>query len=166
MELNEFKTQVISTKNKLYRFAKSFLHHEEEAEDTVQDVLLKMWNIRDKLSQYNSVEALAMRMIKNQCLDKLKSKKNGLFNLDENSQSMVSDFVAPDKKLEINDSMDLMQKAMLQLPEQQQQSSRLRDIEEMEFEEIAEILVFDLNYIRVNLSRARKKLREILTNFI
>lgn len=57
---------------KLYRFAKTLLHDDEEAEDTGQEALLKLWLNRDNLTSYKSIEALAMVVTKNLCSDKLK----------------------------------------------------------------------------------------------
>lgn len=162
MELEDFKIKVFPSRQKLYRFARGFLNHDEEAEDTVQDVMLKLWDMRQRLDEYNSVEALALRMVRNQCLDKLKSKRNGLLDIENHSRNMISHFEQPDKSTEMQNTIQWVHQAIAQLPEQQRQIIRLRDIEELEYEEIAEILGFDLNYIRVNLSRARKKLREIL----
>ena len=163
MDISEFKNKVLPSRDKLWRFARRLLGNEEEAEDTIQDVFLKLWDIRHQITHYNSIEALAMKMTKNQCLDKLKSKRNMQVNLDNHSSHLLSGFAPPDKKTELNDSMDIMSLAIQTLPENQKMIIQLRDIEEYEFEEIAEILGFDLNYIRVNLSRARKKIREILT---
>lgn len=75
---------------------------------------------------------------------------------------MFSPVVTPDRKTELNNDLEWIQKAIAQLPEKQRIIIQRRDIEEMEFEEIAEVLEEDLNLIRVNLSRARKKIRETL----
>ena len=76
MDKQEFKTLVLPSKGKLFRIALSLLSSREEAEDTLQDVFLKLWHMREKLPQYNSVEALAVTMTKNLCLDKLRSYKH------------------------------------------------------------------------------------------
>ncbi len=163
MEIQEFKVQVLSSKNKLFRFAFRLLQNQEEAEDTVQDVFLKLWDMRHKLDQYNSVEALAMKMTKNKCLDKLKAKRNQ--NVDIEKQAPIrSAYTAPDRKTELQDTTSLIQKVINQLPEQQKMIIQLRDVEGLEFEEIAEVMQLSVNNIRVNLSRARKKVRDVLTN--
>ncbi|MBC8110355.1 MAG: RNA polymerase subunit sigma-24, partial [Verrucomicrobia bacterium] len=65
MDLHNFQTQVLTTKNKLFRFARHMLGNPTDAEDAVQDVLMKMWDIREKLDAYHSVEALAMTITRN-----------------------------------------------------------------------------------------------------
>lgn len=163
MELKEFKQQVIDISPKMYRFARRLLGQEEEAKDSVQDAMLRLWKMRDKLGEYRSIEALAIRITKNICLDKLKSKRNYMLQLDGQYQNLNPHWETPEKHTELNNTMNIVSKAMQQLPEQQQMIIQLRDIEEMEFTEIAEILGMEVNTIRVNLSRARKKMRTILT---
>ena len=77
MNQNEFLLLVTPFKDKIFRLAKRLLVSTEEAEDATQEVLVKLWNINKNLSGYNSVEALAMTMTKNYCLDQLKSKRTG-----------------------------------------------------------------------------------------
>ena len=74
MNESEYIALIDPFKNKLYRFAKQFLVSVEEAEDATQDVLLKLWNLREKLGSYKNPEAFAMTITRNHCLDKLKSK--------------------------------------------------------------------------------------------
>jgi RNA polymerase sigma-70 factor, ECF subfamily len=165
MEIEEFKIKVLPAKNRLLRFARTFTKSTEEAEDIVQDVFLKLWGMRERLDEYNSVEALAMRMVKNLCLDKRKSKSSQVLQLDNHHFNLASQAIAPDRKTELNQALDMVQQVIATLPETQRLIIQMRDMEEMEFEEIAEILQSDINYVRVNLSRARKKIREILTQF-
>ena len=63
-------------------------------------------------------------------------------------------------QLDVMDTYQQVQLIIESLPEQQRSIIHLRDIDGLEFKEISEILNMDLNLIRVNLSRARKKVRE------
>ena len=72
MEQKEFLATVLPYKDKLYRLAKRLLVSSEEAEDAVQEVLLKLWKGKDRISNYKNPEAFAVTMIKNYCLDRLK----------------------------------------------------------------------------------------------
>ncbi len=162
MNLQEFQIKVYPLKNKLFRFAKRMLDHTEEAEDMVQEVFIKLWNRRDKLDEYRSVEALAMITIKNLCLDKIKARRYPVENMENHRQFLES---MPDEiKADHSDLIHGIHQAMKLLPEQQQIILHLRDIEGYEYEEIAEIVDMNENAIRVALSRARKKIRELLTN--
>ncbi len=162
MNLQEFKEKVLPAKDKLHRLAFRLLKSPEEAQDSVQDAFLKLWDMRADLGNYRSVEALAMTITKNLCLDKLKAKRNQNLTLDNHSHHMISDARSPDHRAELNNSAQIVAQAMETLPDQQKMILQFRDIEEMDFAEIAEIMDLEINNIRVNLSRARKKIREIL----
>lgn len=162
MDLREFQNTVYPLKDKLFRFARRFLDHTEEAEDTVQEVFIKLWNRRDKLDEYRSVEALAMVTTKNLCLDKLKSRRYPVENI-ENHRLFIEN-IPGETAADYSDLVHGVHEAMKTLPRQQQMIIHLRDIEGYEYEEIAEILEMNENAIRVALSRARKRIRELLTN--
>jgi len=101
-------------------------------------------------------------MTKNFCLDRLKSKQAQ--NLKIVHSNYQDNNTSLQKQLELNDSVDWVSKIIEQLPEQQKIILQLRDIEQYDFEEIAEMLDMNQTAIRVALSRARKTIREQLTN--
>lgn len=161
MNQNEFLLLVTPFKDKIFRLAKRLLVNTEEAEDATQEVLVKLWNRNKNLSGYNSVEALAMTMTKNYCLDQLKSKRTG--NLKIVSANYQDKEPGLEKKIEDLDSLNWVEKIMNQLPVQQRLIIQMRDIEQYEFEEIAKILDMKEPAIRVTLSRARKTVRDYIT---
>ncbi len=147
-------------KDKLYRLAKRLLVSNEEAEDATQEVLLKLWSKKNKIEGYKSVEAFAMTMTKNFCLDRLKSKQAG--NLKLVHSNYTDDTSSLQRQLEDKDSIDWMQRIMASLPEQQKLVLQLRDVEQYEYEEIEALLDMKPTAIRVALSRARKTVRDKL----
>ncbi len=154
-----YKKMILPIKDKLYRLAKMMLQTREEAEDALQDVLLKLWDNRQNLANYRSVEALAMRMTKNQCLNRLKSLQYRR-GPDAHAVEVGSSELPPDRSLEVHDSLRLMQRLVESLPPQQQLVMHLRNVEGYSYEEIEEITGMTVNAIRVNLSRARQQLKE------
>jgi len=162
MNLQEFQKSVYPLKNKLFRFARRILDHTEEAEDVVQEAFIRLWNRSEKLDEYRSVEALAMITVKNLCLDKIKAKRYPVENMENHRQFLEN--MAEEAKADHSDLIHGIHQAIKQLPEQQQIIVHLRDIEGYEFEEIAEIVEMNENAIRVALSRARKRIRELIIN--
>lgn len=158
----EFTTLVMPFKNKVFRLAKRLLVSTEEAEDATQEILLRLWNNKAKISSYNNVEAFAMTMTKNFCLDRLKSKQAQ--NLKIVHSNYQDHNVSLQKQVEANDSVSWVSKIIETLPEQQKLILQLRDIEEYDFDEIAEVMEMNPTAIRVALSRARKTIREQLIN--
>jgi RNA polymerase sigma-70 factor (ECF subfamily) len=161
MTSTEFTSLVMPFKDKVFRLARRLLVSNEEAEDATQEILMKLWNNQSKISSYNNVEAFAMTMTKNFCLDRLKSKQAQ--NLKIVHSNYQDHNVSLQKQVELNDSLSWVGKMLEQLPEQQRMILQLRDIEAYEFEEIAEIMEMNPTAIRVALSRARKTIREQLT---
>lgn len=160
MTAEEFKTRLLPVKNKMFRFAYSLLTNRQEAEDAVQEVYLKMWDMRSELTKYRSTEALMMTITKNLCLDKIKTKKNKAVSLNVNINTHSNN--NPQQLTEQTDLVDKVKQVIQKLPEQQKVIVHLRDIEGCDFEEIMKITGHDLNYVRVNLSRGRKKVRETI----
>lgn len=161
MNQKEFMNLVVPFQNKLFRLAKRLLVSVEEAEDATQEVMFKLWKKNHDLVQYNSVEALAMTMTKNFCLDQLKSKRAQ--NLQIVHSNYTENHSGLQKNIEDKDSLSWIEKIVNQLPEQQKIIIQLRDIEQLEFDEIAEITEMNPTAIRVALSRARKTIRETMS---
>ena len=145
----------------MFRISRRLLVSTEEAEDAVQEVILKLWRNRNKFSDYKNLEAYAITMTKNWCFDQLKSKHSQNIklvhsNYEDHTQSLQ-------KSIEVNDSLSWVEFHMNSLPRNQKLILQLRDIEHFEFNEIAEMLDMNETAIRVSLSRARKTIREKLT---
>lgn len=165
MELEGFKKQILPLHQKLFHYACLLLKDKSEAEDAVQEVCLKLWKIRDTLELYTNVEAFAIKVTRNWCLDRLKAKKplyvESYLSFNQQSENEYD----PLRRLELTEKMNFLFSIMDKLPEQQRMIVQLRDIEEREFEEIAEIMEMNINAIRVNLSRARNKIREEMIQY-
>lgn len=157
MNKTEFINTVMPFKDKLYRIAKRILISEDEAEDAVQEVYVRLWNSRENLKTYRSPEALAVTITKNFCLDRLKSKQAGNLKIVHNNYE-TSDSI--ERNVEAKEGVSLVLKIMESLPTQQRMVLQLRDIEQYEFSEIAKMLESNETAIRVTLSRARKAVRD------
>ncbi len=161
MNQAEFLNIVMPFKDKVFRLAKRLLVSKEEAEDATQEILLKLWNNKEKMESYKNVEAFSMTMTKNFCLDKLKSKHAQ--NLKIVHSNYKDENTSLQRQVELNDSVNWVARIIEELPEQQKMVIQLRDIEEYDLEEIAEMLGMNNTAVRVTLSRARKTIREKLT---
>jgi len=160
MKQTEFLNAVTPFKDKVFRLAKRLLVSTEEAEDATQELYFKLWKNKEKLKNYKSVEAFAMTMTKNYCFDRLKSKQASNLTLIHSNYKEKN--TPLDRQMELNDSVSLVHKLIENLPEQQKIIIQLRDVEQYEFDEIAQLLDLKPTAIRVSLSRARKTIREQL----
>jgi len=160
MNQSDFLNIVLPFKDKVFRLAKRLLTSTEEAEDATQELFLKLWKNKEKISDYKNVEAFAMTMTKNYCYDRLKSKQASNLTLVHSNYKEKE--TSLEKKVEHNDSVDLVHKLIEQLPEQQKLIIQLRDIEQYDFDEICKMVMMKPTAVRVALSRARKTIRENL----
>ena len=162
MKQADFVSLVMPFKDKVFRLAKRLLVSREEAEDATQEILLKLWRNKQKISDYKNVEAFSMTMTKNFCLDRLKSKQAQ--NLKIVHSNYTDSNSSLQKQVEARDSMNWVSRIMEDLPEQQKIIVQLRDIEEYDYSEIAKMLDMNETAVRVILARARKTIREKLTS--
>lgn len=163
MSADEFKQQYLPYQNKLYRIAYSLLENASDAEDIVQEIYIKLWNKRDQMSHINNYESFCVTITKNLCFDFIRSKsklKNQDTDINEiaDSEQYITDVI--DNRIEKQHIDHLMK----QLPEQQKKVLLLKHYNELSSEEIEEITGLSNANIRVLLSRARKKMRELLLN--
>lgn len=159
-----FQEQVFPIRHKLYRFALRITGSTHEAEDVVQEVLEKVWKTSDEQSEVvQNWEAWCMTLTRNRSLDKtraqLQRRTTALDGLNERPNGLASPAIAT----ETRDLAEQVKRMMQELPEKQRLVMHLRDIEELAYEEISEVLGISLEQVKVNLHRARKAIREQLT---
>ena len=159
MNQKEFLDMVLPIKDNLYRLARRFLISSDEAQDAVQEVFLKLWKNKEAIKKYRSPEAFAYTMTKNYCLDRLKSKQASNLKLVHTNFENRTDL---EQHIEAKDGVSLLFKLMETLPEKQKTILHLRDVEQLEFAEIAKITNTSPANVRVALSRARKKIKDLL----
>ncbi|GET20146.1 RNA polymerase sigma factor [Prolixibacter denitrificans] len=160
MDSKTFKIKVVPMSGKLLRFAVRFLRDDEQARDVVQEVFMKLWSRRTELAGVDNIEAYAMRMTRNLCIDEIQKHRSISLEQMKTRNEWISDMKQADEVAEHKDSARLAKEIIDQLPEQQRAVIHLRDIEHYELNEIARVLDMQNSAVRANLSRARKKVRD------
>ena len=163
MSLENFTKQILPIKDKLFRFSLRIVGNSPEAEDVVQEVLIKMWNQREQWDQYQNLEAWCMRMTKNLSIDKLRSKHHKVGIIAE-GMDFVAPNMAPDRQTELHDEVGRIRRLMSTLPDKQRMVMQLRDLDGQSYQEIADQLEMPVNQVKVYLFRARQKIRTELIN--
>ncbi|MBW2960606.1 sigma-70 family RNA polymerase sigma factor [Mesonia sp. JHPTF-M18] len=158
MNQNEFLIFIEPIKDKMYRLSLRLLVSKEAAKDAVQEVFVKLWNKKDKLKDYDNPHAFAITVTKNHCLDQLKLKNNNNLSIVHNNYEDESKSVQ--KHLEAKNELELVAEILKGLSQQEQTLIQLKDVEQLEYDEIIAITGMKPTAIRVALSRARKKIRK------
>ncbi|MDR6300751.1 RNA polymerase sigma factor [Mesonia maritima] len=158
MDQQRFLEFIEPLQDKMYRLSVRLLISKEAAQDATQEVFMKLWKLKGKLNSYDNPQAFAMTVTKNYCLDQLKLKKNNNLRIVHNNYE--DERSSLQKEIEAKDELAHVSEIIEGLNKQEQLLIQLRDVEQLEYEEIAKIAEMKETAIRVALSRARKKIRK------
>lgn len=162
--MRRFAKLVDTHRDRIFSLACYLLNNREEAEDVTQEVLLRMWQHMDSLDE-DRAGAWLMRVTRNACIDAYRRKavltKIMDVNSDGHSYQQASDkTAAPDAAAELSEFQSHLRDAIAVLPEPHRSIVVYRAINELKYDEIANILELPLNTVKVYLHRARKMLRD------
>ena len=149
-----FHTVWIPLQERFYRIAFYILEDSADASDAVQDLYLKLWNLRDSLDIVKEPAAYGSMLIRNLCIDRIRRHKQSA-PLSE----VTLEKAPPDEELEQKESLSMVSEAMAKLPPGQQKLLRLRVLQGLSYEEISKKTGLSSLNIRVQVSQARKKLK-------
>lgn len=161
MEELRFRNDILPLKNKLYRLALRITLDSAEAEDIVQETMIKVWNQQDQLDTVLSVEAYCMTICRNMALDRKERKDSQNQELTQEMQeNCLLDSSTPHESLVQEERLQIVHQLLNELPLNYREVMQLRDIEGKTYKEIAQILSLTEEQVKVNLFRARQRIRE------
>lgn len=142
------------------RLAMRFLPNKEDADDALQEAFFRLWRHADQIGSREEAEALTVVTVKNLCIDTLRKRNNiPTVELDENRGESVCD--QADESIEREERFRMLERIIeLRLTPLQQQILRMKEYEGKKYDEIAEILGMQEPAVRMQLSRARKEIRD------
>lgn len=159
MQEISFRNDILPLKDKLFRLALRITLDRAEAEDVVQDTMIKVWNKRDEWSQFESVEAYCLTVAKNLAIDRSQKKEAQNVELTPEMEE-ANDVNSPHESLIFDEKMAIIHRLVNELPEKQKLIMQLRDIEGESYKKIATILNLTEEQVKVNLFRARQKVKQ------
>lgn len=164
MKKTSFRNDILPLKNQLYRLALRITLNNAEAEDVVQETMIKVWNRRDDWDNIESIEAFCLTICRNLALDKIKKKENKNQSLEEvndyTSSPDLSYASNPEEQAVQNDRIALVRRLIDNLSEKQRTIMQLRDFEGKSYKEIASILGISEEQVKVNIFRARQTIKQ------
>ena len=159
MRIDRFQLMAQEIRPRLMQVAKQSIDNNDDAEDLVQESLLRLWMARSQWENYQNIEAVAVKIVRNCIIDNFRSKKIRYETFD--NLSIENSEPNPHQQLENNEKWEILQEIILQLPNLQRLIITMKDIEGYETEDIAKITNTNIESVRMNLSRARKKVKEM-----
>lgn len=158
MTSRKFNTEYLPLAPLLYRIAFHILEQQDEAEDAVQETFLKLWEMGDRLDDIESAKAYSIRILKNECLDRLRKAKKKV----PAEQALAKESILPaDEQIDSRRRLEKVLGAIKSLPDSQKQVLLLRTVEGLSYEEISRKMGMSQLTLRVLLTRARGALRNL-----
>ena len=162
-EISFFRTDILPLKNELFRLALRITLNRADAEDVVQETMLKVWKRREQWSELESIEAFCLTICRNVALDKMKRADNQNASLDEGEGYDHADrsYAAnPEEQAVQRNRVEVVKQLMGQLPEKQRTCMQLRDMEGKAYKDIAQVMGITEQQVKVNIFRARQTIKQ------
>ena len=164
----DFRTDILPLKNQLYRLALRITLDSAEAEDIVQDTLIKVWNKRDDWDHIDNIEAFCLTICRNLSLDSVKRQSHRNISLEDAPTDSPDNNANPSQQSIAHDQLAIVRHIVDALPEKQRSCIQLRDFEGKSYKDIATILSMTEEQVKINIFRGRQTIKsriESLNNY-
>ena len=155
-----FQNDILPLKNQLYRLALRITLDSAEAEDIVQETLIKVWDRRESWTSIDNIEAFCFTICSNKALDYVRSVNSRNESLDSSQNERPDTSYTPSQQTVVNDQMAMVRHIVDSLPEKQKSCIQLRDFEGKAYKEIARLLDMTEEQVKINIFRGRQAIKE------
>lgn len=155
----DFQNDLLPLKNKLFRVALRITLDRLEAEDVVEDTLVRTWERRANLGEVNNLETYCLTICRNLALDRAQRKDAQHLSLDHETIEAPDHTLLPDEQMEREERLALVHQLFNRLPEKQRTALQLRDIDGHSYAQVAEVMNISEADVKVTLYRARQALK-------
>lgn len=171
----EFARLLEAYSGQIYRLGMKMLNNPQDAEDVLQETFIKAFNNIDRFEGRSKISTWLYRIASNEALMLLRKRKVQILSVDEpligdddpaeSPQEIVDWCCLPEDELMSTESQAVLDRSVSQLPESLRVVFLLRDIEGLSTRETAEVLEMTETAVKTRLSRARMRLRELLSTY-
>ncbi len=154
-----YRQWVTDYQDQAWTVARYILKDVQEAEDATQEAFVKLWHNRDNIDP-KRVRPWLMKVTRNGCLDRLRRRRDSV-EFDESY--MAGEVSGPMQNVATNETGAWLRRKIGGLREPYRSLVVLRDINQHSYEEVAGMLELNLAQVKTYLHRARKQLREQLS---
>lgn len=153
--------------SRMYSVAVRMCGNRDDAQDCVQDAMLRIYRALDRFKGQSSFSTWVYRITMNTCLDELRRRKSrattSLDQLLETGWAPTDEFDTPEHRAIAGERRQALSKAIANLPEDMRSAIILREMQGLTYEEISDALSVNVGTIKSRISRAREKLRQCIT---
>lgn len=163
MDAEEFKASVLVHSVRMWRMAVTLLHDPEDANDAVQDAVVRLWQRRDSLENAVNIQAYCITSVKRVAIDMLRARQSqptsplDQYGMEHEPQPGYDE----SQRLDDSESLGVVKMLLSRLPHDQQTVMRLSAFNGCPNDEIRQITGFSADNVRTLLSRARRRLKEL-----
>lgn len=161
--MDQYINIITAARDRLYRLALRLMKDGDEAEDVVQDVLVKSLAHQERILGLDNPPAWLMRMTRHQAIDRIRAREARI-RRETAAAPHDHDDRTPYHLTETNDTLSHVERLLQTLPPNQQTVLRLREVEGLEYQEIVKATGLTMAQVKTNLHRGRTKLRALLLN--
>ncbi|MBQ4157163.1 MAG: sigma-70 family RNA polymerase sigma factor [Clostridia bacterium] len=166
-DMRAFELLMEKHESKMYAVALRMCANREDAQDCLQDAMLRIYKALPSFKGQSSFSTWAYRITMNTCLDELRRKKvrqaASLDQMLEVGWSPVDEENSTERHVDNQELKRNLSKAIQTLPEEMRAAVVLRDVQGFSYDEIASMLSTNVGTVKSRISRGREKLREILS---
>ncbi len=160
-----FKILVEQHQDFLYRVAWRLLLNKQDAEDAVQECLIRVWQNLRRFDANKKFTTWLYKIIVNLCYDRLRAQQRNSGRNEEIDETIIAAPDSLEKTIQNKDITAVILQLLTTLPPKQRTVLTLRDLENRDMEEIAALLQISSQAVKSNLFVARKQLREKLLEY-
>lgn len=158
MTSREYTDIYLPLSERLYRIAYYILESEDDAKDVVQDLFIKLWNSRDTLDSVHNPQAYCITLLRNMAIDRIRERN--IYDGPPPETVCGNDDVHRD--IENREKLKMLKDAIGKLPESQRRLLHMKVFEGLSYDEISRETGMNNLTLRVLLSQARRKLKNLL----
>lgn len=160
MDKTDFKNNIFSLSERIYPMVSRMLGNEQDAKDAIQEIMIKLWKKQASLVDHPNQSGFVFLTARNYCLDLLKQKKPTILNSEVHLNNETS--ASGQEDYELKELIALIETILKNGPALHKEVLLMRDLDGMEYDEIAEATNLKIGHIRVLISRTRKQVQEQL----
>ncbi len=163
MTVTEFQAAVLEHKDRVHNYARGILHDPEDAKDVAQECLVRLWHHRERVTPGPGCRSWLLRSAHNLCVDRLRRRATRQeVSRDEDLHDPADGRPGPERLATAIEVGGRLERALLELDTRDRAIVLLREVEGLQYEEIAETLGIKLGTLKATLHRSREKLRHAL----
>ncbi len=159
MTRSEFEHIAAQLRQRVLKVGLDFFSNKEDAEDVAQETMVQLWRYLEHIDAERNIEALAVRVAKNCCVNmyRRQSGKADTIDIDQQADNRLESSVSPQALLEVQDAQRLLSEAMALLKPRERQLFELRQMDGLSTDEVASQTGIPKPSVTAMVSAARKK---------